>query len=134
MQGERGYALRAMNQAVSLQPGYAEAYYRLGLLQKELGNNDAAFAAFSKAIEIKPDNADLQFHLGETYLELRMKKEAKLAFMNAVDLRPDFTEAHYQLGRIYVMFNDIDAAFNEYTILIGLDRKRAYDLFNLIYK
>ncbi len=132
--GDIQYSIRALNQAIKINPGFAEAHFSLGLIYKGLGRDNLALEAFKNAVRINPDNASAHNFLGEIYLALRLKKEAKEAFMKATKIKPDFAEAHYNLGSVYVMFDDIGSALEEYKILIDLDRRLAYRLFNQIYK
>jgi len=132
--GDTGHTVRAFKEAVRIDPDFAEAYYNLGVTYRETGYEQGALQAFKEVIRITPDNAGAHNNLGKLYLGLRLKKEAKAAFVRAIEIKPNLAEAHYGLGSIYVMFNDIGSAFDEYKILIDLDRKLAYQLFKQIYE
>ena len=132
--GDMNFALRAFEEAKRINPDLEEVHYSLGLVNMEMGLDQAAIQAFKDVLRINPGNADAHYKIGKVYLGQHSKKEAKLAFVEATNIRPDFAEAHYELGSIYIMFNDIDSAFDEYRLLIDLDRKLAYKLFNQIYK
>jgi tetratricopeptide (TPR) repeat protein len=131
---EMDYALRAFEQSIRINPDYTEAHYDLGMAYKKFNRYDAALNSFRAAVRLDPGSADAQYYLGDTYLDAGLKKEALAAFLKAVEIKPDHAEAHYGLGRIYVMFSDIGAALREYKILLSLDHRLAYDLFNQIYE
>ncbi len=132
--GDIKYMQRAFKEAVRIRPDYTDAHYSLAILYRETGDEKSALESFRNVIKTDPDNADVYYQIGDIYLKLRLKKEAKEAFVNAIRIKPDFADAHYSLGTIYVMFNDIPAAFEEYKILVDLERHLAYKLFNQIYK
>ncbi len=54
--GSYGDAGPALLKAISLQPGYANAYFVLGLTYFELGQKDTAIAAFQNAGKLDPSN------------------------------------------------------------------------------
>jgi len=132
--GDIKYMQRAFKEAVRIRPDYIDAHYSLAILYRKTGDEKSAIESFRNVIKIEPDNADAYYYIGDIYLKSRLKKEAKEAFLNAIRIKPDFADAHYSLGSIYVMFNDIPAAFEEYKILVDLERHLAYKLFNQIYK
>lgn len=128
------YALRALEESVRISPDFADAYRELGSVYREIGDDDAALQACQQVVSLDPGDEVAQYNLGEIYLVKRMRKEAEAAFAKAVEIRPGFAEAHYQLGRIYVLNNDMESAFHEYGILVGLDRRLASKLFDEIYE
>src|SRR5579863_8581324 len=44
---------------------YGEAWYRMGLVDLKLGQDDAARGAFSRAVDLDPNNMDAMVHLAE---------------------------------------------------------------------
>jgi len=54
--------------AIEMNPNYAEAYYRRGLLLgKEMHKYSKAIKDFTKAIKLKPDFAEAYYDRGVTY-------------------------------------------------------------------
>lgn len=98
-------AAEAYQQAVGLDPDFAEAHFRLGLAYSALGEKQEAEASYKKAIDLykksiqaNPKDADAFFNLGECCAYLHRYEEAVTAYRVAVHLRPDDAEAYYRLG------------------------------------
>lgn len=82
-------------------PEAAMGYVNLGLLHKELNNNDLAIAAFLKALAIKPDFAEVYHSLGLAY-EAVDKDKAMRMYQQALALRPDLAATANNLGLLYL--------------------------------
>jgi tetratricopeptide (TPR) repeat protein len=71
-------------QAIQINPDFADAYYRLGLLQIQQEYPAAAAKSLAHAIELAPKNLDARLHLGDLqiastqYVEARQQAEAVL--------------------------------------------------------
>jgi tetratricopeptide (TPR) repeat protein len=71
-------------QAIQINPDFADAYYRLGLLQVQQEYPAAASQSFARAVELAPKNLDARLHLGDLlvsstqYAEARQQAEAVL--------------------------------------------------------
>ena len=71
-------------QAIQISPDFAEAYYRLGLLQIQQEHPTAANQSFAHAVELDPKNLDARLHLGDLlisstqYADARQQAEAVL--------------------------------------------------------
>ena len=63
--------------AVKIDPHFAQGYYYLGLTRKESGDLQAAFQAFSKEAEIAPNQTPGQLELGNLYLMGNRPVEAR---------------------------------------------------------
>lgn len=62
-------ALERVENAVSLDASYHEAWNLLGYSARKLGDYDKAFKAYDKCLELKPDYAPAREYLGEAWLE-----------------------------------------------------------------
>jgi len=102
--GDYKSAIKAFEQALTINPQSAEAYKWLGISYLRLGDNQ-----------------------NTTFPELLEK--AVEAFNKALSLSSDLAETHYNLGITYVALNRIDTAEREYKILKNLDRELAESLF-----
>jgi hypothetical protein len=95
--------------------------------------NEKAFEALKIAIEIDP-NCRFAWHgLGEYYGNVKKWNDAEEAYKQVLRLEPDDAEAHFRLGLVYFIKGNIIDAIEEYKILKGLDKKKADDLFDVIY-
>src|SRR5271155_271367 len=59
--GQSTNALAAVQKAVALSPGNAEAHNNLGTILEDLGRLGEAEASYGRALEIKPDYAEAHF-------------------------------------------------------------------------
>jgi Flp pilus assembly protein TadD len=76
----------------------AKDYLKLGLLQADGGNDEAAANAFQKAVSMKPDWAEARSFLGSALSRAGKYKEAEEQLRKAVSLKPDYAEGWYFLG------------------------------------
>jgi len=78
--GDYGKAILNFQNAIKLDPHYADAYTALGKCYLKVMNIQGAFKAFSSAVEINPEILDAQIALGQIYL---MSKENEKAIEKA---------------------------------------------------
>ncbi len=69
-------------------PDTADAWLRLGVMQRELGENDAALASFDRAGSIDTHNAAAFFNRAVLLDALDRKKEAAEAYNKVLDIDP----------------------------------------------
>ncbi len=126
--------IAAFKQAISIDPGYAEAHNNLGVAYGKSGMYKEAIEAYKQAIRINPDYAKVHNNIGVAYRESGMYKEAIASSKQAISIDPDYANAHYGLGAAYAFLNDRGSALEQYKILKSLDSERANKLFNRIYQ
>src|SRR3954468_9084215 len=56
MKGDLAAAADLLSQAIELAPGFASAWFTLGQIREQLGEQDAAAAAFRKAWQADPED------------------------------------------------------------------------------
>ena len=131
--------LEALKRAIAINPGYAEAYCKLGgthlghILGEDPGfdiKQEAKLAAsqFNKAIEIKSELGEAHLGLGLSYYYLEMYAESLEAFKKAALLNPQDMLAHKALGSLYIRLEDEKAAMAEYEALIQLGEQFKIEL------
>ncbi len=96
--GERGEAIRHLDEAVRVRPDFALALSDLGRLHFLNGDVDRAVALFSRAITASPELPQAHHNLGTVRLAQRNAEEAEAHFRRALEDWPEFAEAHYGLG------------------------------------
>jgi tetratricopeptide (TPR) repeat protein len=116
-------AAEAYQQAVSLDPDFAEAHFRLGLAYSALGEKQEAEASYKRAVDLykrsvqaDPKDAEAFFNLAESCSYLHRYEEAVTAYRVAVHLRPDDAEAFYRLGMALnklARYTEASAAFQK---------------------
>jgi Flp pilus assembly protein TadD len=76
----------------------AHDYLKLGLIQADSGNDEAAADAFQKAVSMKPNWAEARSLLGSALMRAGKYREAEEQLRKAVSLDPNYAEGWYFLG------------------------------------
>jgi tetratricopeptide (TPR) repeat protein len=107
-QDEDEAAAEAFQQAIKLDPEYAEAHFNLGLTYGSLGKKNEALEEYKSAVKIyekrlrqDPKDADTQFNMGEAQSKLGDFEKAVDAYKQAVRLKREDDETYYALGTAY---------------------------------
>ncbi|MFC1819778.1 tetratricopeptide repeat protein [Thermodesulfobacteriota bacterium] len=140
--GEYKKAIQAYKQAIRISPDYAEAHYYLGKAYSKLGDYSEAIEAFKQVIRIGSNYAALaHYNIGVAYRKTEEYQKAIEAFKQAIRIKPehddaqfDLGEAHFNLGISYLNLKNKGSALEQYKILKTLDKEKANELFNHIYK
>jgi predicted O-linked N-acetylglucosamine transferase (SPINDLY family) len=98
--GRIGEALAALREAVSAEPGNAEAHHQLGNLLKGMGAHAEAVQVLAEAARLDPRQAAIWLNLGVSCLELGRLPQAEDCFRQAIALEPGRPEAHNILGHV----------------------------------
>jgi tetratricopeptide (TPR) repeat protein len=96
-------AAAELQQAVSLQPDFAEAWSDLGSVRKTFLDEAGALAAFEKAVQLAPNDPVAQTRLGTELLGQGKAHEAVPHLQEAVRLGPANQSALYNLHRALVL-------------------------------
>ncbi|CAK9000472.1 Probable UDP-N-acetylglucosamine--peptide N-acetylglucosaminyltransferase SEC (Protein SECRET AGENT) [Durusdinium trenchii] len=88
-------------QAIRVDPNFAEAYGNLGNGLRELGDTKAAIEFYLKAIKLKPRFCDAYNNLASAYLQIGRTKQALETYQMALVLNPNLINAHCNLGNLY---------------------------------
>ena len=121
-------AAEAFRQAVSLDPGMAEAHYRLGLVLASLGEDEGAEEAFGKAarafrkvISRRPKDAEAYYLSGLAHSRLHKYGEAVRDYKKAVDLDPKDGDKYYELGLAHGRLAQYEEAVKAHRRAVGID-------------
>ena len=98
--GRLAQATAAFEEAVAIDPGYAQAHSNLGVVLKRQGKLKEAVAAYRRAIESAPDYATAHSNLGNALRELGELKGAAAACGRAVEIDPSYAQAYSNLGLV----------------------------------
>jgi tetratricopeptide (TPR) repeat protein len=96
-------AAAELQQAITLQPEFAEAWSDLGIARKSLLDNAGALAAFEKAVRFAPSDPVAQTRLGSELLGQGKAHEALPHLQEAVRLDPGNQSALYNLQRALLL-------------------------------
>ncbi|NTU42674.1 MAG: tetratricopeptide repeat protein [Nitrospirales bacterium] len=119
---------------LKLKPDHVEALIRLGMLYCETGMYNEAIREYRKAIQVRPDAVEAYNKLGTVYIIREEYGEAIASFRKALEIDPTDVNAYYGAGMAYFMAGDKNSAMEQYIILNKLDKKRANELFDLVFR
>lgn len=89
LEQQLGNAVRArelLEQALSLNPDFADAHHNMGITLASLGENDAALSHYNKAVQLTPRVTQLHCNRGLLLLQTGQTAAAKEAFESALSL------------------------------------------------
>ncbi|MHC4506053.1 MAG: tetratricopeptide repeat protein [Planctomycetota bacterium] len=99
-------AREALEKAVGLDPGLAEAHYNLGLIAFALGEGAAARKSWESATRLRADFAEAWNMLGHLASREGRGDEAVALYKKAIALRKDYAVAHNNLAVAYYRKKD----------------------------
>lgn len=114
-------ALDLYDQAITLNPLHAEAYYRRGNTLKDLGQLRAAVASYDKAILIKPDYAHAYCNRGVVQQALELRSDALSSYDLAISHDPLDARTHYNRALLLQDCSRWEEALQSYDKAIAAD-------------
>jgi tetratricopeptide (TPR) repeat protein len=81
--------------------GFAQSYYRLGIIQEKKGRPAEAVTSYRKALDLDPSLAPGHLNLGILLSREGRYEEAKSELALAVGLDSTYSKAYYNLGLVY---------------------------------
>jgi tetratricopeptide (TPR) repeat protein len=99
--------------------GFAQSYYRLGIIYEAKGNPALALANYRKALDLDPSIVPAHVNLGILFSRQEKYGEAEKELRDAVTRDPGYDKALYNLGLVYADMGRNDSA------LVMLDRALA---------
>jgi tetratricopeptide (TPR) repeat protein len=108
-------------QAIQINPDFADAYYRLGILQSQQDHPTAASQSFAHAVDLDPRNLDARLRLGDLLISSTQYQEARLQAEAVLDRDGKNAGAHRLLGQVALHQGQSIAAENELKQAIDLD-------------
>ena len=88
--------------------GRYDRFFIDAMLQRQKGNNDAAFDLLKLCVHIRPEAPEAYFFLAQYYMSLKQNDKAIECFKKAADLEPDNSTYLETLAKAYVT-NDNDS-------------------------
>ncbi|GFY81729.1 tetratricopeptide repeat (TPR)-like superfamily protein [Actinidia rufa] len=87
-------------EALRIDPHFAECYGNMANAWKEKGNTDLAIRCYLVAIELRPNFADAWSNLASAYMRKGRLNEAAQCCRQALALNPHLVDAHSNLGNL----------------------------------
>ena len=104
-------ACHAYEEAVKIEPTFADAHLNLGLLYHVGNQLDRAEGCYRKAIESRPDEPLAYFNLAGVLKQKGDRSGAIAAYTHVIERQPDWKEAHDQLAMLYDAEGNTTMAF-----------------------
>ncbi len=101
-------------QALRLQPDFAEAYNNLGVVRARQGKLNEAIACYEQALQLRPDYAEASNNLGNSLENRGQYDEALACYEQALRLRPDYAEAYWNRTLAWLLRGDWDRGWPAY--------------------
>lgn len=119
--------------AIELDPLFAEAHANLGLLAEKRGDERRAEACYRRSISLNPGFVETFLDLGALLANSKRFTEAEAAYKQAIELKPHIPEAWSNLGVLYACMKREEEAERCHRTAIFLDNSYDAARFNLSY-
>lgn len=113
-------AAEEYEQAIEIEPDFAEAHNALADIHALRGSQDEMIRELEKAIEIQPDYAEANSKLAGVHLSQGKVDEAIAQCQKVLEIRPGLAMAHFVLGGAYLQKGMLDEAIREYRTVIKI--------------
>lgn len=91
-------AIAEFQEAVELDPDFAEAIYNLGVTYQKLDSHEKAIEQFGVAVKMRPEDAEYYYAMGNSYFHLERYDRAVRSFERALATNPNYLKAQYSLA------------------------------------
>ncbi|CAN8269855.1 unnamed protein product [Cochlearia groenlandica] len=118
-------------EALTIQPNFAECYGNMANAWKEKGDIDRAIEFYKMAIELRPSFADAWSNLASAYMRKGRLSEATQCCQQALTLNPLLVDAHSNLGNLMKAQGLIKEAYRCYVEAVRIQPTFAIAWSNL---
>jgi serine/threonine protein kinase len=122
-QGKNKEALEDVNNAIALDPNYADSYNRRGYIRKDLGDIQGAIEDYNNAITLDPNFFKPYYNRAIARTDLGDKENAIADFNKAIELNPQDVDTYNARAQFRLVLRDVKGAIEDYTKAIELDPK-----------
>jgi tetratricopeptide (TPR) repeat protein len=128
-------ALANFNQAIEINPDYADAYNNRGNVYANQKKWELALADYNKAIAINSDEEFAYYNRGSIYYKQKKWELALADYNKAILINPQYAQAYMVRGSIYYKQKNWELALADYNkaILINSQYAQAYMGRGVIY-
>ena len=122
-QGSYLDAVNRFNEALAIDPSFADAHYNLGVTLQKLESYEKATEEFDQACRLRPADTRYRFALGNAYFHREQYKDAVKMFGLVLERDPGFAEAQYSLAVCYEKLGETEKAKRAWQRYLELDGK-----------
>jgi tetratricopeptide (TPR) repeat protein len=126
-------AVVQFQQALQINPAYAEAYNNLGDALLRKGNVNEAITDYQLSLQIKPGGADAHYNLGNALLRKGKVDEAIAQFQQALQINPGYADAHNNLGNALYQKGEVGEAIFQFQKALQINPGHVQTLNNLAW-
>ncbi|MFM6090550.1 MAG: tetratricopeptide repeat protein, partial [Dolichospermum sp.] len=119
--GDKQGAIDDYNQAIKINPNYAQAYNNRGFVRNELRDKQGAIDDYNQAIKINPNYAKAYYGRGNVRDDLGDKQGAIDDYTQAIKFNPNYANAYYNRGIVRNELGDKQGAIDDYTQAIKIN-------------
>ena len=123
--GKNQEALEDLNNAIDLDPNYADSYNRRGAIRDELGDKNGALEDYNNAIALDSNYAKPYYNRGRIRRLSGDIQGAIADFNKVIEVEPGFTDAYVLRGLVRYTSSDKSGSIEDFTKTIELDPKHA---------
>ncbi|NEQ75011.1 MAG: serine protease [Okeania sp. SIO2C9] len=136
IQGQYDKAIADFNQAIRLNPKYAEVYIARGAAYGIQGKYEKALTDFNQAIRLNPKHAEAYNGRASVYYEQGEYEKAIADFNQAIRLNPKHAEAYNGRASVYYEQGEYEKAIADLNQAIRLNPKHAdvYNYRGIVYR
>ncbi len=114
-------ALELVRQFTAANPNNAEAHIKLGTLQLESKDTNAALSEFQLALQLDPQDIQGYVQLASLYESKKQTDEAIAQYQKALSVRPNFAPLITMIGNLYLDKGDLATARNYFAKAMEAD-------------
>jgi tetratricopeptide (TPR) repeat protein len=104
-------AIATCQQALNVEPNFAEAYKVWGNILQRQGKTAEALGYYAKAVDIQPDMAEIYANLGSLYARKHQWEKAIAYYQQALTINPQCAGVYRNLAKICEECGEIDQAW-----------------------
>jgi protein O-mannosyl-transferase len=108
--GKTDEAISHFQDALQINPDYAEFHNNFGHALREEERVDEAITQYQKALQLYPGYAEAQFNLGNALDQIGKLDDAITHYQAALQIKPDYADAQFNLGNALLQKGRADEA------------------------
>ena len=114
-------AIESYEQAIRINPNFADAHYNLGNAMKEIGNLRQAIESYRASLEINPNDTEVLLNCGNALKSYGDFDQAIEIYSQALQLDPNSTAAQANMDKAVEEKTDIDKQVSTYARMSNLE-------------